>query len=155
MAKTTSKAQVEPTAEQRRDQLADDLVKRYSAWSAAAGVIPVPLLDAVAVGGVQLKMLRELTDIYDVPFSENVGKSLIASTIASLAPAGVAPAAASALKIIPGLGSAVGALTMPAMSAGATYALGQVFILHFASGGTLLDFHPTAYIPFLKQTAKP
>jgi hypothetical protein len=39
---------------------------------------------------------------------------------------------------------------MPAMSAGATYAIGMVFIQHFASGGTLLDFNPGDYREFVK-----
>jgi uncharacterized protein (DUF697 family) len=155
MPQVTTETRVEPTADQRRDQLADQLVSRYTAWSAAAGVIPLPIVDVIAVGGLQLQMLRQLTEIYDVPFSENVGKSLIASTIASIIPAGaavpVAAGLASALKFIPVLGSGIAALTMPALSAGATYALGQVFILHFVSGGTLLDFNPTLYRDFMKK----
>jgi hypothetical protein len=39
---------------------------------------------------------------------------------------------------------------MPVLSAGATYAIGMTFIEHFASGGTLLDFHPARYRDFVK-----
>jgi hypothetical protein len=39
---------------------------------------------------------------------------------------------------------------MPALSAGATYAIGMAFIQHFASGGTLLDFNPSQYREFIK-----
>jgi uncharacterized protein (DUF697 family) len=158
MAQTTTVAAAEPTAEptmdRLRDELADQLVNRYVAWSAAAGVIPVPALDVVAIGGVQLQMLRKLTEIYEVPFSENIGKSVIASTIASLLPVPAAAGLASALKFIPVVGSAIGAVAMPATAAGATYALGKVFILHFASGGTLLDFDAGRYRDYLKQLVK-
>ena len=42
-----------------------------------------------------------------------------------------------------------------ALSAGATYIIGKVFIQHFASGGTLLDFNPPDYREFIKaQQAK-
>jgi len=34
---------------------------------------------------------------------------------------------------------------MPVVSAGATWVIGKVFIQHFASGGTLLDFNPPDY----------
>jgi hypothetical protein len=44
----------------------------------------------------------------------------------------------------------VGALTMPVFSAAATYVIGKVFIQHFATGGTLLDFHPPDYKEFIK-----
>jgi hypothetical protein len=39
---------------------------------------------------------------------------------------------------------------MPALSAGATYAIGKAFIQHFASGGTLLDFNPPDYREFIR-----
>ena len=39
---------------------------------------------------------------------------------------------------------------MPVFSAGATYVIGKVFIQHFASGGTLLDFNPPDYREFIK-----
>ena len=38
----------------------------------------------------------------------------------------------------------------PVVSAGATWVIGKVFIQHFASGGTLLDFNPPDYREFIK-----
>jgi uncharacterized protein (DUF697 family) len=145
--------------DEQRDELAEQTVKRFSAWSAAAGVIPVPFVDVMAVGGIQLQMLRRLAETYDVPFSDNIGKSILATTVGSIIPvSAAAPTAiglASALKFIPVLGTTVAALTMPAMSAAATYVVGKVFIQHFASGGTLLDFDPAEYREFMKiQKAK-
>jgi uncharacterized protein (DUF697 family) len=138
----------------QRDEEAAKLVDRFSLWSGAAGLIPIPLVDIAAVGGVQLQMLRKLSDIYAVPFTENRGKSIIASLAGSLLPASAATTtamgAASMVKFIPGVGTAVAALTMPVFSAGATYAIGKAFIQHFASGGTLLDFNPPDYREFIK-----
>src|SRR5262245_3032418 len=57
--------------DQERDEVASKLVDRFSLWSGAAGLIPIPLVDMAAVGGVQLQMLRRLSEIYGVPFSEN------------------------------------------------------------------------------------
>jgi hypothetical protein len=54
------------------------------------------------------------------------------------------------VKGLPGIGTAIGAITMPVISAGATYIIGKVFIQHFASGGTLLDFNPPDYREFIK-----
>ena len=140
--------------DEQRDEQAAKLVDRLSLWSGAAGLIPLPLVDIAAVGGVQLYMLRKLSEIYGVPFTENRGKSIIASLAGSLIPASAATTTAmgfsSALKFIPGIGSAIAALTMPVFSAGATYAIGKAFIQHFASGGTLLDFNPPDYREFIK-----
>src|SRR5215471_5073616 len=138
-------------AEDERYEAASKLVDRFSLWSGAAGLIPVPLVDIVAVGGVQLEMLRRLSEIYNVPFSDNRGKSLIASIAGSVIPASTAAGGVtSALKAIPGLGTVIAAFTMPAFSACASYVIGKVFIQHFASGGTLLDFNPPDYREFIK-----
>jgi uncharacterized protein (DUF697 family) len=140
--------------DERRDELASEVVDRFSLWSGAAGLIPVPIADVAAVGGVQVMMLRRLSEIYGVPFSENRGKSIIASLAGSLLPASAATSGAmtfgSLVKFLPGVGWAVGALSMPVLSAGATYVIGKVFIQHFASGGTLLDFNPPDYREFIK-----
>ena len=150
---TTGSVTAEMTDEQR-DEAASKLVDRFSLWSGAAGLIPVPLVDIAAVGGVQLQMLRRLSEIYGVPFSDNRGKSIIASLAGSVLPASTATTTAmgvaSVLKGIPGIGTVISAFTMPVFSAGATYVIGKVFIQHFASGGTLLDFNPPDYREFIK-----
>jgi uncharacterized protein (DUF697 family) len=143
------------TTDAARDERASQLVDRLSLWSGAAGFIPVPLVDMAAVGGVQLYMLRRLSEIYEIPFSENRGKSILTSLAGAMAPASVATAAGSFMKGLPGIGTVIGALTMPVASAGATWVIGKVFIQHFASGGTLLDFNPPDYREFIKvQKAK-
>ncbi len=137
-----------------RDREATQLVDRFSLWAGAAGLVPIPLVDVAVVGGVQLQMLRKLSEIYSVPFSENMGKSVLASVAGAVIPASTATTAAmgagSLIKGLPGVGTLVGALTMPVVSAGATYVIGKVFIQHFASGGTLLDFNPPDYREFIK-----
>jgi uncharacterized protein (DUF697 family) len=135
---------------QERDELASKLVDRYAMWSGAAGLIPIPLVDIATVAGVQLQMVRRLSQMYGVPFSDNRGKSIIASLAGSMIPATSGMGAASVLKSIPVIGSSIAALTMPALSAGATYAIGKVFIQHFSSGGTLLDFNPPDYREFIR-----
>jgi uncharacterized protein (DUF697 family) len=137
------------TAEQR-DELASKLVDRFAIWSGVAGLIPIPVADIVCVGGLQIQMLRRISQIYDVEFSENRGKALIASLAGSLIPASSGIGATSALKAVPFFGMIIGGFVMPVLSAGATYAIGKAFIQHFESGGTLLDFNPPDYREFVK-----
>jgi uncharacterized protein (DUF697 family) len=137
----------------RRDELAAKLVNRFSLYSSAAGLIAVPALDFAAVCGLQIQMLRRLSQIYGVPFSENLGKSVLAGFAGSAIPATTAVGAGSALKTLPVLGTSVGAVTMAAGAAGATYLIGSIFIRHFASGGTLLDFDLSDYQEPLKTHA--
>jgi uncharacterized protein (DUF697 family) len=148
MAATSDTSETTP---ENRDETASKLVDRFAIWSGVAGLIPVPVVDLFAVGGLQLQMLRRLSQIYGVAFSENRGKALIASLAGSLIPATSGMGAASALKIVPFFGMLVSGFVMPVLSAGATYAIGKAFIQHFASGGTLLDFNPPDYRDFVKS----
>ena len=111
----------------------------------------MPGVDLATVGGVQIQMLRRLSKIYDVPFSANLGKSLIAALAGALVPAASGMGAVSLVKSVPVAGTVVAVLAMPTLSAGATYAIGMAFTEHFASGGTLLDFNPPDYRAFIKR----
>ncbi len=144
---------IDASAEARRARSLK-LVERFSLWSGVAGLIPVPFIDLAAVGGVQIQMLRRISQIYDVPFSENRGKALIAGIAGAMIPASSGIGTASLIKGMPVVGTAISTLAMPVLSAGATYAIGMAFIQHFASGGTLLDFEPPDYREFLKAPAQ-
>jgi uncharacterized protein (DUF697 family) len=135
---------------QDRRARAMKVIQRFSVWAGAAGLIPLPFVDLAAVGGLQFEMLRRISKIYGVPFSENRGKAVIAGFAGSMIPASSGIGAASLLKGLPLVGTAVSAVAMPTLSAGATYAIGMAFIQHFNSGGTLLDFNPPDYHEFLK-----
>ena len=133
-----------------REEAASKLVNRFAIWSGVAGLIPVPVVDALAVGGFQLQMVRRISQIFDVPFSENRGKALVATLVGAMVPATSTLGAVSMLKIVPVVGTLTSSFVMPVLSAGATYAIGKAFIQHFASGGTLLDFNPPDYREFIK-----
>jgi uncharacterized protein (DUF697 family) len=146
VATGTTKAVVDGERHKRASQLVD----RFAVWAGVAGFIPVPLVDVAAVGGLQFQMVRRLSELYGVPFSTNLGKSLIASLAGSTIPAASGIGVASALKAVPLVGTAISTLTMPGLSAGAAYAIGRAFIEHFESGGTLLDFRAPDYREFIK-----
>jgi len=133
-----------------RKARARKLVERFSLWSGAAGLLPVPIVDLAAIGAVQLQMLRRISQIYDIPFSKNRGKAILASFAGTMIPASTGLGVASLVKSVPLAGTAIGALTTPALSVGATYVIGMAFTEHFERGGTLLDFEPPDYHEFIK-----
>jgi uncharacterized protein (DUF697 family) len=128
---------------EEKEQQARTIVKNYMWWSMGAGLIPVPFVDLVAVSGVQLKMLAEVSKVYGVEFQENRGKAAVAALIGYVVPSSLSfGAVGSLLKAIPLVGQIVGAPSMALFCGASTYALGKVFIQHFASGGTFLSFDP-------------
>ena len=120
-------------------------------WSMGAGLIPVPFVDWAAVSGVQLKMLADLSKIYGVRFVENQGKAIIGSLTGFILPHAVACGMiGSALKAIPVLGVLAGGSAMAVFCGAYEWALGNVFIQHFESGGTFLTFDPEAVKEYFK-----
>ncbi len=110
-------------------------------WSMGAGLVPLPVADLIGVSSVQLKMLAEISKIYEVPFQQSRGKAAIGSLLGFVFPHAMSTGRVSSLmKAIPVLGVLAGTPSMVLFSGAYTWALGNVFIRHFESGGTLLNF---------------
>lgn len=120
---------------------AQDTVRTHMLWSMGAGLVPVPVIDIAAVTAVQLDMIHNLCRIYGVEYSESIVKQLISA----LAGSTFARLGASFVKAIPVVGTFLGGVSMAALSAASTFAIGQVFIQHFERNGTLRDFDINAY----------
>ena len=118
----------------------------------AGGLLPIPVFDIFAIAGVQLAMLRELGVYYDVPFQRNLAKSLMTTLLGSVLPY-VAGAGLTGwlAKTMPVLGWGVGLATISALAGAATHATGVVFVQHFESGGTFLDFDPIETRDFFRR----
>jgi len=117
---------------------ANSIIKNHMIWSMGAGFIPIPIVDLFAVSAIQLDMIRQLTNLYEIDFKETEGKAYITSLTGGL----LSRIGARAVKFIPGVGSVLGGVTLAVLSGGSTYALGEVFKKHFETGGTFLDFDP-------------
>jgi len=121
-----------------RTKHADTVIRNHVIWSMGASfIVPIPIADIFAVSALQLDMIRQLCRVYDKDFSETQGKAIVTSlTSSTLARAG----ARSLIKLIPGIGTVIGGITLSIFNGASTYAQGEVFKQHFESGGTILDF---------------
>jgi uncharacterized protein (DUF697 family) len=131
-----------------RDKHAETIIRNHVIWSMGAGLIPVLIADIFAVSALQLDMIRQLCRNYEVDFQETQGKAIITSltstTLARLT-------AGSVIKLIPGIGSIIGGVTVSIFAGASTYALGEVFKMHFSKGGTILDFDPDRLRKYYKE----
>lgn len=122
---------------------AEAIVRRFSYWSAGAGVIPIPGLDIAGIVGLQIKLIRDLALVYGIPFSEVRTRAIISALVGGILPvnaaAGVVSVLSSWTKMVPFYGPIVGGLSLASAAAAANYTIGRLFIEHFESGGTLLD----------------
>lgn len=137
-----------------RSEQASKIVRNYSLGSIVPSLIPVPMLDLAVVTGVQLKMLHSLAKTYEVPFKEEFGRSAISALLGGTVALSTSRVLSSAVKAVPGVGSMIGAATMPVVNGGTTYAIGKVFIQHFESGGTFLTFDAAKVRAYFEQQLK-
>lgn len=130
----------------------EGIVRRNVYWSLGIGIVPLPIVDLVGVTAIELKMIKELADAYQVKFTENTAKSIIASLAVSVGSLGLAGAVASSLfKLIPAVGTVVGVIGVSVFAGAFTQALGNVFIMHFETGGTLLTFNADKMRTYFRQ----
>lgn len=116
---------------------ANEIIRNHVGFSMGAALVPFPGADLLAVSAVQLNMLRQLAKLYNVGFMDSLGRNIVSAVVGG----GVARLGASLVKAIPGVGTIIGELSMPALSGASTYALGRAVARHFHDGGTLEDLN--------------
>jgi len=112
---------------------AEQLIREHVIWSCGAGLVPVPIVDFVAVTAIQLDLIRQLCTLHGVSYEEGTGKVWIGA----LTGGALARIGASAIKAIPGVGSIIGGLSMSIASGASTYGVGKVIHRHFENGGSM------------------
>src|SRR5262249_29273436 len=112
----------------RRRVLARRIVDRHKNYAAMGGLVPLPAANIASVTAVNLRMVKQLSDLYGVPFQRDRTRSLIIALIAGAAPTGAGLAASSILMwVVPG--GLVWGLGAAALTAGAlTRGIGLVFV---------------------------
>lgn len=126
---------------------AEKAIKNHALYAAGGGLIPIPVLDFITVTGVQIDLVQNLCDIYNINFYRNQGKSVISALVGT----SLASIGSSLIKAIPGVGSLLGGFSMSVLSGASTYAIGQVFATHFENGGTMEDLDVEEFRVFYRR----
>ncbi|MCP4691387.1 MAG: DUF697 domain-containing protein [Desulfobacterales bacterium] len=117
-------------------------IRNHALASMGVCLIPFPAVDLVGLTGVQLNLVRNLAKGYRIKFNDSKVKHLVSSLVGTGSSIPFATIVASAAKFIPIVGHAMASVAMPISAGATTYAVGKVFLQHFASGGTFLTFNP-------------
>lgn len=129
--------------ESEHKNAATQCVRRWSQWSVVASLVPLPLLDILAMSGAQVKMIHELCRLYNVDFERKIALAVATGLASGTLTKSVASNATRAVaRSLPGLGTVMTVAFEPALAFGTTYAIGAAFISHFEADGTLHDFNP-------------
>ena len=136
---------------QQQHQRATHLLHYHTALASTVGAMPLPLLDMLAVGALQLNLIHDLSRLYGVDFSTQRAKAAIAALLSG---AQTGLVVSSVFKYVPVVGYAIASIPAAAAVGGVTYAVGKVFIYHFELGGTLLDFDADKLKVYFKTQLK-
>lgn len=135
LASAASEAADAATRRRRRKAVA--IVERYANFSAVGGAIPVPIANAAALTALLVRMVRSLSELYDVPFERNRTRSVVIGLMGGALPTGFATIATSMVtSFVPGynlLGLAVSSVTSSAYAR----SIGQLYIEHFENGAAV------------------
>ncbi|RVY47624.1 hypothetical protein [Helicobacter pylori] len=94
-----------------------------SGAAGAAGLIPIPFSDALAIAPIQAGMIYKMNDAFGMDLDESVGASLVAGLLGVTAVAQVGRTLANGfLKSIPGVGSVAGSATAVIITEGIGFA---------------------------------
>jgi uncharacterized protein (DUF697 family) len=130
---------------QSRPGIGEAIVKRNVLWAMGLGILPFPLVDLIGAVAIHAKMLKELSELYEVPYSEDAAKKIVSTLLSSVGGVGLGTVLAASLsRAIPVVGPALGVLGVSVTMGAFTLATGRVFIMHFDAGGTFLDFDAAA-----------
>ncbi|MGB6967514.1 MAG: YcjF family protein, partial [Xanthobacteraceae bacterium] len=123
----------------KRRCFARKIIERHRTYAAVGGLMPLAVVNIASVTAVNLRMVRQLSELYQVPFQRDRARAAIVSLIGGAAPSGFGLATSSTLMwIVPG-GVLVG-LGVSALAAGAlTRAIGQVFVEGFENSALARD----------------
>lgn len=130
---------------------AEQTIKKHMLAALGVGLVPLPWLDLAALAGLQLNLVHRLAVLYRVEFSSQLGKSALGALLGGGIPVSLSANLGRLAKGLPGIGWAVGGVSVAVCGAASTYALGRVFVQHFESGNTLLTFDPAQVEAYYAQ----
>jgi uncharacterized protein (DUF697 family) len=133
-----------------QDAIADQIVNRHVAYSMVGGAVPVPVVDLAAVTAVQLDMLKQLAELYEVELDARSTRAFVTSLTTALAGNALGRVAASFAKLIPGVGSIAGGVASLVATGASTYAVGSVVQQLFSQGKSFDELDAAA----LEERAK-
>ncbi len=129
----------------------DQIIINHAWFATLPGFVPVPVLDTLAIMAVNVDMVKQLANHYNVDFERERGKSIVVAIFNTILGRLPGYAIRSAIKNVPIIGWISGGATMSSFAFLTTYATGRVFEEHFKTGGTLENLNPQSIQQFYQE----
>ena len=151
---------LDKTADNNLPRAIADVVKLHSKLAVGSAWIPIPGADVAAGAATIWGMYVRINNKLGIPFGDNMMKSIGSGVATNLASYAAMSGIASAMKLIPGIGTIGGAVIMSATLYAITLASGWVYLnalsaLAEKKGGSFtIDDISKAINDFLKDKSK-
>jgi uncharacterized protein (DUF697 family) len=124
---------------ERRLSQAHAIVERHATYSAAGGLIPLPIANVVSVTAIIVRMVKMLSHLYDVPFEHDRARTIVVGMMGGAMPTGLAAVASSTLQYLVPASVLIGLAVSSVAAVASTRSIGLVFIAHFEGRVALTD----------------
>lgn len=131
---------------------ANKVIHQHILYAIGSGFIPFPLVDAIAIAGIELRMIDKLSKVYHFPFPNRLAfYKMVISLLGTIAPVYITNHYPSLFKNIPiiGYSATVGMLSIT--GGVSVFVVGKIFQEHFESGGTFLGGNKKVIQQFAKD----
>jgi uncharacterized protein (DUF697 family) len=125
---------------ERRRLLAYAIVERHAAYSAVGGIVPLPIVNLASITAIIVRMVKELSEIYGVPFERDRARAIVIGLMGGATPTGLSAVTASTLVYIMPGANLIGLAVSSAAGFAFTRSIGRLLIERFESGATLHQF---------------
>lgn len=148
-AAATPSEEAAPAEEIPADPVAESMriVGQHAKIAALVGLLPGGLVNFVAILSIQVPMVLRITRAFGQKASREQVRGVLLSFFSAMLPGLVGQGAGMAIGSVTAMatGLVVSIIATPILAYAITRAVGNTFIMHFESGGTLLTFDPKAF----------
>lgn len=138
--KTNPESDSETLNKKQTDEITSDKIIEKHAYTAfLASFIPYPFLDLAMVTAIQIDMAEQLTLYYDKNFDKEKVKIFLSSIVSTGIGRNLGRLGASAVKVIPGIGTILGSAVSSLMAAASTYATGKIFVHYYEKNESIFE----------------
>jgi uncharacterized protein (DUF697 family) len=124
----------------RRLSQAQAIVERHATYSAAGGIIPLPIANVASVMAIIVRMVRMLSNLYGVPFERDRARAIVVGMAGGATPTALAAVTSSTLYYLVPASAIIGLAVSSVAAVACTRSIGRTFVEHFEGGATLSDF---------------
>lgn len=122
-----------------KDEQADSIIKRYALFGTATGIIPTFGLDVAALTAVQVKMIKEIANVYEFNIDDQMIRTSITTGVTSLIGRLATGVISSLTKAISPLKFLIGGATQAALNGFLTAEVGKIYQARMANGQNPAD----------------